>query len=105
MILRPTCELLSRCGWTNSRHLENGDTILNRSAQPNKSLDASGTTGLVIDNLSVTWLSPAASTQTLGNFHEPTERPAHYPSLSSGIAAALAEATRRRMGACLSANL
>ena len=34
---------------------------------PNKSLDASGTSGLVIDNLSVTWLSPAASTQTLGN--------------------------------------
>src|SRR5260221_8565285 len=32
----------------------------------NISLDASGTTGLVIDNLSVTWLSPAASTQTLG---------------------------------------
>jgi hypothetical protein len=31
----------------------------------NKSLDASGTSGLVIDNLSVTWLSPAASTQTL----------------------------------------
>src|SRR6266404_2730770 len=29
----------------------------------NKSLDASGTSGLVIDNLSVTWLSPAASTQ------------------------------------------
>jgi len=29
----------------------------------NKSLDASGTSGLVIDNLAVTWLSPAASTQ------------------------------------------
>jgi hypothetical protein len=33
---------------------------------PNKSLDASGTSGLVIDNLSVTWLSSAASTQPLG---------------------------------------
>ena len=30
----------------------------------NKSLDASGTSGLVIDNLSVTWLFAAASTQT-----------------------------------------
>ena len=30
-----------------------------------KSLDASGTGGLVIDNLSATWLSPAASTQPL----------------------------------------
>jgi hypothetical protein len=35
-------------------------------AQPNNSLDASGTSGLVIDNWSVTWLSPAASTQPLG---------------------------------------
>src|SRR5258707_8266902 len=33
---------------------------------PNKSLDASGTSGLVIDNLFVTWLSPAASTQPFG---------------------------------------
>jgi hypothetical protein len=33
----------------------------------NKSLDASGTSGLVIDNLPVTQLSPAASTQTLGS--------------------------------------
>jgi hypothetical protein len=33
---------------------------------PNKSLDASGTTGLVIDNSSVTGLLPAASTQPLG---------------------------------------
>src|SRR6266446_3163466 len=32
----------------------------------NKSLDASGTSGLVIDNVSVTWLSPAASTQMFG---------------------------------------
>ena len=30
---------------------------------PNNSLDASGISGLVIDNLSVMWLSPAASTQ------------------------------------------
>jgi len=29
----------------------------------NKSLDASGTSGLVNDNSSLTWLSPAASTQ------------------------------------------
>jgi hypothetical protein len=36
------------------------------NAPYNKSLDASGTSGLVIDNLSVTHLSPAASTQTLG---------------------------------------
>jgi hypothetical protein len=35
---------------------------LNDRAQHNKSLDASGITGLIIDNLSVTWLSPAAST-------------------------------------------
>jgi hypothetical protein len=32
----------------------------------NKSLDASGISGLVIDNLSVTQLTAAASTQTLG---------------------------------------
>ena len=37
-------------------------------AKPNKSLDASGTSGLVVDNLSVTWLSPAASTQSLYRF-------------------------------------
>src|SRR5438132_14190134 len=36
------------------------------SARSNKSLDASGTSGLVIDNLSITWLSPAASTQPFG---------------------------------------
>ena len=35
-------------------------------ARYNKSLDASGVSGLVIDNLSVTWLFPAASTQPLG---------------------------------------
>jgi hypothetical protein len=35
-------------------------------SRPNNSLDASGTSGLVIDNSSVTWLSPAASTQPLG---------------------------------------
>ena len=33
-------------------------------ARDNKSLDASGVSGLVIDNLSVTRLSPAASTQS-----------------------------------------
>jgi hypothetical protein len=32
----------------------------------NKSLDASGTSGLAIDNLSVTWLRAAASIQSLG---------------------------------------
>ena len=46
-------------------------TTLNGSARytwawDNKSLDASGISGLVIDNLSVTQLSPAASTQPLG---------------------------------------
>ena len=35
---------------------------------PNKSLDASGTSGLVIDNLPLTQLSPAASTQTFGGY-------------------------------------
>jgi hypothetical protein len=34
----------------------------------NKSLDASGISGLLIDNLSVTQLSPAASTQTLCSY-------------------------------------
>jgi hypothetical protein len=34
----------------------------------NKSLDASGTTGLAIDNLSVTWLTAAASTQPFDAF-------------------------------------
>ncbi len=34
-------------------------------AWDNKSRDASGVSGLVIDNLSVLWLSPAASTQPL----------------------------------------
>jgi hypothetical protein len=38
------------------------------AARPNKSLDASGTSGLVIDNLPVTRLSPAASTQPLSRF-------------------------------------
>ena len=36
------------------------------AGRANKSLDASGISGLVIDNLSVTQLSPAASTQPLG---------------------------------------
>ena len=34
----------------------------------NKSLDASGTSGLVIDILSATQLSPAASTQSFGRY-------------------------------------
>jgi hypothetical protein len=42
--------------------------VLAQVSAPNKSLDASGTTGLVIDNLSVTWLLPAASTQSFGCF-------------------------------------
>jgi hypothetical protein len=37
-------------------------------AKHNKSLDASGISGLAIDNLSVTRLSPAASTQPFGLF-------------------------------------
>jgi hypothetical protein len=35
---------------------------------PNKSLDASGTSGLVIDNLSETRWLPAASTETFDAF-------------------------------------
>jgi hypothetical protein len=35
---------------------------------PNNSLDASGTSGFVSDNMSVAWLTPAASTQTFGGF-------------------------------------
>jgi hypothetical protein len=35
-------------------------------ARHNKSLDASGVSGLLVDNLFVTWLSPAASTQPFG---------------------------------------
>jgi hypothetical protein len=34
----------------------------------NKSLDASGASGLVIDNLFVTWLTAAASTQPFGAY-------------------------------------
>src|SRR5882672_4292045 len=37
-------------------------------AAPNNSLDASGTSGFVIDNLTVSWLTAAASTQPLGRF-------------------------------------
>ncbi len=37
-------------------------------AMPNNSLDASGTSGLVIDNLSVIQLTAAASTQPLGAY-------------------------------------
>jgi hypothetical protein len=36
------------------------------TGKPNNSLDASGTSGFVIDNLNVAWWPPAASTQTLG---------------------------------------
>jgi hypothetical protein len=42
--------------------------LLTLRLPPNKSLDASGTSALVIDNLSVTQLSPAASTQPLYGF-------------------------------------
>src|SRR5213595_1925896 len=38
-------------------------------ARYNKSLDASGVSELVIDNLSVTWLTAAASTQPFGGTH------------------------------------
>jgi hypothetical protein len=41
---------------------------VNMNAPSNKSLDARGTSGLVIDNLSVTQLFPAASTQPFGIF-------------------------------------
>jgi len=37
-------------------------------AWDNKSLDASGVSSSLSDNLSVTWLFAAASTQTLGGF-------------------------------------
>ena len=39
--------------------------------QPNKSLDASGISGLLIDNLAVAWLLAAASTQPFGGCVEP----------------------------------
>src|SRR5438046_2631807 len=45
-----------------------GPVMLASIAQPNKSLDASGTNRPVIDNLSVMWLLAAASTQPLGFF-------------------------------------
>ena len=37
------------------------------AGRDNKSLDASGVSLLLNDNLSVTWLSPAASTQPFGD--------------------------------------
>ena len=43
-------------------------SVASNQAQPNKSLDAIGISGLVIDNLSVTWLFVAASTQPLSRF-------------------------------------
>jgi hypothetical protein len=44
-------------------------TITPRSEpQHNNSLDASGTSGLCYDNLTVAWLTAAASTQSLGGF-------------------------------------
>jgi hypothetical protein len=43
----------------------------------NKSLDASGISGLVIDNLSVTWLFPAASTPPFGAAHKHREAHCH----------------------------
>jgi hypothetical protein len=43
---------------------------------PNKSLDASGISGFLIDNLCVTWLTAAASTQPLGAL---SSRPTTYP--------------------------
>src|SRR5882762_834427 len=64
---------------TSSSLLVSATLILLNRSRPNKSLDASGTSGLVIDNLCVTSLSPAASTQPFdsiprieefGNTHE-----------------------------------
>jgi hypothetical protein len=55
------------------------------TAPSNKSLDASGISGLVIDNLTVTKLSPAASTQTLGGFAQREEK----FNLSQGKSAAV----------------
>ena len=41
---------------------------------PNNSLDASGFSGFVSDNLSVAWLTSAASTQTFGRARVKTKR-------------------------------
>ena len=45
-----------------------GSTCGAATGQPNNSLDASGTTSTLIDNLTVAWLTPAASTPTLDFF-------------------------------------
>src|SRR2546423_1192271 len=47
---------------------------MKHESPPNKSLDASGTSRLVIDNWSVTALKPAASTPPLYRFAMPTKR-------------------------------
>ena len=48
------------CAWVTKTRYNAG--------RDNKSLDASGISGLVIDNVSVTWLTAAASTLPFGGF-------------------------------------
>src|SRR5256885_1697127 len=52
----------------------------------NKSLDASGTSGLVIENLSVMWLIAAASTQPLDRFFSMDSAGRKYPCPCCGFA-------------------
>src|SRR5436189_5444311 len=52
----------------NSENVARWFSFMINSDEPNKSLDASGISGLVIDNLSVTWLTAAASTQPFGGY-------------------------------------
>src|SRR5213595_2223778 len=52
---------------------------------PNKSLDASGTSGLVIDNLSVTWLTAAASTQPFARHRVMTTNQKTKPVRGLGV--------------------
>src|SRR2546427_2867433 len=64
LVLRQTCSLTTT---PRLRVSVNGKSVARyNQGRSNKSLDASGFSGLVIDNLSVTPLSPAASTQPFG---------------------------------------
>src|SRR6266436_6018763 len=66
------CFSVCSWGWQNglvARCSIGQNRILRNDLGHNKSLDASGITELVIDNLSVTWSSPAASTQPLCGSH------------------------------------
>src|SRR5437773_4480324 len=59
---------LAHTTFVGAENLRGGNGSFLSHSPPNKSLDASGTSGLVIDNLSVTWLTAAASTQPFGIF-------------------------------------